>query len=611
MALGVAALVTVASCGGDDPPTGPGDPTLSIALSPTSGTVVQGGSLTVTGSATFGGAFSGGVTFVVSGLPTGVTFTVGTPTTSGNTISADITVIVAASVAPGTYPGTISASGSGVSDATAYSLTVTAASTGGLSLGSVSSASVERGGSTTRAVDITRTGGFTGDVTIAVEGVPPGVTATPAPVTTGGASSTITIDVGGGAATGTTTLTVRGTASGLPDATTTFDLTVTAPAPTTDIAFDYSACDVLEQPAWFAFQDGAGTGTWTRVTGTAQVYGLSVSESTFGVATVVDAPSGTQLGIIYYGVAQIGGGTVDACPPPLTKTVGGTAAGTVGLTRMSLGGAGSSALLFSDGAFLLSAVPDGALDLVGYSANGGAGSDRMLIERDLDIASGGSLGTVDFGVDGFDPDSVEITLTGLAGGESGLAGMDYASSSAGAVCAVSPLYANVLTGATYAGMSATATEQASDEYHVVSVTAATTTGAKVLRESFSALADREVAMPADLPDPTVTDVTGGAGYLRLQADYVLPGEYDRQTFFSYAFDTWNVAILATGAAFSGSASLDLPDFSSVGGWDGAWAIPTIATGVEYGIGATGLTSQDALCTDGGRSVTSSLVGTYN
>jgi hypothetical protein len=610
-AVALAAVAAVAACGSGEPPTGPGPATISISLSPSSGTVEQGGTLTATGSATVGGSFTGDVDFAVTGLPAGVTVTVGAITPSGTTFSVPITVNVAASVAPGTYSGTVTATGSGVSDQTSYSLVVTEATSGTFSLGSVSDVSSPQGGSAIREVSIARAGGFTGDVTIEVEDVPSGVTATSSPATTSGTTSTITIDVGAGAATGTASLTVRGTATGLPDATTTFDLTVTPASSGADLTLDYSSCLPDEQPVWFAFQDGAGTGDWIRLTGTNHVYDLSISGGTFGIAVVLDQPGMTDLSVDYFGVAQIEDDVLDACTPPVTKTVSGTAAGTVGFTNISLGGAMASALVFTDGPFQLSGVPDGPQDLVAFSLNSGAGSDRMVIQRDLNVADNGSVGTVAFTADGFDAASATITLDGLPLGVSGLAGMDYASRPTGGVCTVSPLHSGVLSGETFAAMSAPADQRESDEFHVATISAGLEPEVKQVREAFATMADRTVVMPADLPTPTLTDLTGSAGYLRLQADYVLPSEYDDLTFFDYSADTWNMTIFATGDAMSTDVSFVMPDFSSVTGWDDAWAIPPATTGVEYVISATGLTDREPLCTDGGRSVSAALTGSYN
>jgi Bacterial Ig-like domain (group 2) len=93
--------------------------------------------------------------------------------------------------------------------------------------------SLAQGGNSTVTVTVNRTGGFTGSVTLALEGANVGSAAdqvsgafAPNPAT--GGSSTLTLDIGPSTATGNSTLTVRGT-SGAIDKTTTLALTVTAP----------------------------------------------------------------------------------------------------------------------------------------------------------------------------------------------------------------------------------------------------------------------------------------------------------------------------------------------------------------------------------------------
>jgi hypothetical protein len=91
---------------------------------------------------------------------------------------------------------------------------------------------VAAGESGTTSVAIARGGGFTGDVSIAIEGLPAGVTASAAPSTVGaGAStSTITIAVGTAVGAGTHAITVRATGSGVAAKTATISLTIVAVA---------------------------------------------------------------------------------------------------------------------------------------------------------------------------------------------------------------------------------------------------------------------------------------------------------------------------------------------------------------------------------------------
>ena len=203
-----------------------------------------------------------------------------------------------------------------------------------------------------------------------------------------------------------------------------------------------------------------------------------------------------------------------------------------------------------------------------------------------------------------------ITVSGLAGGETGFARSQYAVSSAGAVCSAVPLRTANL-GSTFEMRSVPASEQATDEYHVAYLTINTGNNTKLVQEAFSTLADRTVAVPADMPAPTLTDVTGGANYLRLQADLTVPAEYDTWVLFDYFTSNTNVAVFATSGVMSGSVSLIMPDFTGVAGWSDEFAMSPSATGVEYGVAAQGQTGEVPLCTDGGRSVFGGISGTYN
>jgi hypothetical protein len=98
-------------------------------------------------------------------------------------------------------------------------------------------ATVAQGGNTTVTLTLTRSGGFTGDVALAFEGAPTGVTPTAAPTTLGSSvtTSVITFTASATAATGPATVTVRATGTGVTAKTATVALTVNA-APTYTLA---------------------------------------------------------------------------------------------------------------------------------------------------------------------------------------------------------------------------------------------------------------------------------------------------------------------------------------------------------------------------------------
>ncbi len=284
---GLVAVVGVAvGCGSSEGPGGdPGpNPTISISVTPASLTVVQGGSGSVAASITRGGGFTGTVNIVTEGAPAGVTAAVSNVTTSGTTTSGTVTVTVPTSVAPGTYTLTVRASGSGVTDATAtFSLTVTALPAIALTV-APTAVSVIAGASGAATVTIARTN-FTGDVTLALEGGPAGVTGTFNPAAANGTTSALTVQVAGSVVAGTYPLTIRGTGTGISAATTALSLTVTAPVPSFDIS------PVVPDPKQLT-QGTAGdvTVTLTRSNGFAGTVNLTLEDAPTGV-TGVFAPS--------------------------------------------------------------------------------------------------------------------------------------------------------------------------------------------------------------------------------------------------------------------------------------------------------------------------------
>jgi subtilase family serine protease len=202
-------------------------PTIAISsVSPSSVTLVRGGSaqgLTVDLTRS---NFTGRVTLSTSSLPTGVTATYTQPST-GNSGTISLKAASNASLVS-SRSTTITASGSGVSSATAtFTLTVT---TPTIAISSVSPSSVTlaRGGSASLTVNLTRSN-FTGSVTLSST-LPTGVTATYTQPGTGN-SGTISLKAASNASlvsSRSTTITARG--SGVSSATAAFTLTVSSSA---------------------------------------------------------------------------------------------------------------------------------------------------------------------------------------------------------------------------------------------------------------------------------------------------------------------------------------------------------------------------------------------
>jgi hypothetical protein len=119
LAVGTVALL---ACDDDTDPSG----AISIAVSPSTVTIAQGGSGAVTVSLSRTPGFSNPVTLAVSGLPAGVTTTITPTVLEGLVASAEIEIDVGAAVAIGNHLGTVTASATGGQTTLVFTLAVTA-----------------------------------------------------------------------------------------------------------------------------------------------------------------------------------------------------------------------------------------------------------------------------------------------------------------------------------------------------------------------------------------------------------------------------------------------------------------------------------------------------
>jgi hypothetical protein len=205
-------------------PSGVSNPDFSSSPNPSSLTINRGASGTSTITITRTGGFTGGVTLSASGLPSGVTASFSTnPATGG---SSALTLSASSTATLGAATVTITGTGGGLTRTTTLNLTVNQPQTPDFSLSpNPTSLTINRGASGTSTITVTRTGGFTGDVTLSATGLPSGVTSSFSPNPATGTSSVLTLTASGTATLGAATVTVTGTGGGL-TRTTTINLTV-------------------------------------------------------------------------------------------------------------------------------------------------------------------------------------------------------------------------------------------------------------------------------------------------------------------------------------------------------------------------------------------------
>jgi hypothetical protein len=221
-------VLSLTACPGNPPPA----PDFTISLNPTSLTVQQGSSGTTQLTITPRNGFTGTVNLELVGAPSGVTLS---PTsvnvTGSDPVLQDLTVSVAASVAPGTYNLQVRATSGSLTKTANLSLTVTAAPAPDFTISlNPTSLTVQQGSSGTTQLTITPRNGFTGTVNLELVGAPSGVTLSPTSVNVTGSDPVLqdlTVSVAASVAPGTYNLQVRATSGSLTK-TANLSLTVTA-----------------------------------------------------------------------------------------------------------------------------------------------------------------------------------------------------------------------------------------------------------------------------------------------------------------------------------------------------------------------------------------------
>jgi cellulose 1,4-beta-cellobiosidase len=238
----------------------------TLAASPTALSVTQGKTATDTITVTDIGGFTGSVTLVATGLPSGVTVAYGTnPTTSTSVLTFTATSTATAGLATVTITGT-----SGTTTATT-SIALTVVGSGFTLAASPTALSVTQGKTATDTITVTDTGGFTGSVTLVATNLPSGVTVAYGtnPTTS---TSILTFTASATATAGTSTVTITGT-SGSTTATTTIALTVVPSGGACTVDYTISPQNSSQFGAAITIINGGSTAlsgwslTWTFANG--------------------------------------------------------------------------------------------------------------------------------------------------------------------------------------------------------------------------------------------------------------------------------------------------------------------------------------------------------
>jgi subtilisin family serine protease/uncharacterized membrane protein len=293
-----------------------GSPDFTVSASPSSVTVAPGGGAAYTASIASTNGFGGDVTLGLAGLSAQpATWTFNPPFVAQGSGSAQLSISTARTIAPGTYPLTITATSGAITRTATATLVVSGPPDFTISTAPTSK-SVVAGGSASYSVGVTALNGFTGDVSLSVGGLPAsvGATFTPGTITTAG-SSQLALSTSTSTIPGSYPLTISATSDSITHASA-ITLVVTAPP-------DFS---LAASPSSRTVTAGAGTSysvTVAALNGFTGTVALSVSGLTASVGTATfSPPSVSGSGTLTLTVTTYAGALAGNYPLTITGTSG-------------------------------------------------------------------------------------------------------------------------------------------------------------------------------------------------------------------------------------------------------------------------------------------------
>ena len=567
--------------------------------------------------------FVGAVALAVTGAPAGVTASVTPASAPGN--SALLSVTSTAAALNGTYPLTVRGTAPGLADATTgVSVTVTGGSTQsiGFTFNPVALSVTVGGASATSTVTITRNGGYTGTVNLALTGALAGVTASVSPTSTSGNSATVTVQAGASVPLGTYNITLTGTGTGIPPASSILPVTYTASGGS-GVSVTFCTEDA---PIWVAAQDGAGA--WTQVLKNAgtSTYQFSFPSGKGGVAVVDTVGTDTELNVTYGTLAEFTafGGTVNSGRCASNKTVSGSFVGVSPTTEFATANLGGSSAFTTPGGstnFALLNVPAGPQDLVATRGDFTASPftiNRIILRRALNPADGSTLPVLDFNAaEAFAPATANVTVTGLGTDEASIAAI-FTGVRGSAFGLLSSIASYTAASGAKPYFAIPLAQLQPNEFQQLSATASApgpSTSDRTAAVYFRSPVNQTLAVGPALSAPTVTKlVTAPNARPRVQ----LPGQPQYNRLISANYDqsgTTRHANVSATALYYGSApvtwDLALPDLSAAAGWTSTWGLLDVGPVINWDVSAQGgaISFLDPTIVDGSTSQSASISST--
>ena len=601
-------------------------PTIALTATPTTTSITAGqvGSVTVAISRSTG--FTGAVTLTLDSPPAGITGSFTPATTTA--ISSSLTLTVVASVAAGSYPLTIKGSAAGVQDKTAQ-VTVTVVASGpiGFSI-TVDPAEFElaagRGWAAYGVANVQRLNGFTGPVSVTVQGLsfPAVVAPTPAVIAPSENATNLFALAIDNAVPGVYSGTVKVTAAGFADQTVPVRFRVSLPS-TGSITWNFCRADRV--PRYFAVRDGSGAwrhivpnGPAAATAASPASYSFDVTQSTASVALVFSGEktsarpiiAGPPWNVVYMTRQEIVDLAAEECitnrdtnTRQASGAVGGyqsfdaiiASAGRFGQASVGSTGPVSTTLSMRN-------LPPGPFDLLLSRTNFVASSQDLavrsiVLRRGIDPAPSGTVPAVDFATEGVAPASASLTFANT-NAEAFSNTMSFRTTDGlNAWLAVAAAYAPTVR--TWYGVP-TSKLIAGDLHQVTASTSSVTARRQIIHFSRD-VAARTLTFGAPLSLPIVTSILSTPWIV--DASGTLGPDYTSRVSVYYRetiADPRTMTLVATRGFLGGQTqyAVRVPDLAGTTAFTSAWyfrrqaPVKWIVTG---GQGSTGDLLSDGLC----------------
>jgi hypothetical protein len=435
---------------------------------------------------------------------------------------------------------------------------------------------IERGATASAAIAIPRSKNFKKPVTLTLGPLPDGVSATITPPETDGDAAAVTFIVSPTALLGTATVMITGTANGREPLTVSVELTIVRPL--IPITLDFCASDA---PLFFAYQNDGEE--WTQVVpdANASVFFKATERLAIAFTRGRRGPTGLPIPSVITSVMYVTADDLQPLNRVTCRSEFGNKAINGAFTGLSNGDGGAISMhlipftvnSFSP-TFRATRKPDvGALDLIASRRVAGE-PVSFIVRRGLDVPHDGSVAPLDFGSSEAVPVEMHpYSVTGLRGVNEIMSVDFWTDATRGGMPSYQQLLSRFTTGVPALGTfrAAPASLLVPGDRHELTFRTGFNAEYAGVTSVFRNATPQTLAIGPALNVPAFEAIAGSA-MPRFRATVASQTEYGAAVRL-VATQSNMFTVEATAAYHAGtplSWTLEIPDLSTVTGWDGAW-----------------------------------------